>query len=178
MFQNAVVAADEFLIRRIGLFHVWKIGDAPPAFVARGLVFEPVPAAVRGILMVARPESTKPLKILILIKINAVGAGVAEDAVQYNADAVRAALLAEFLENLLVAQERVDGEVVRRVVAVVGCRPEDRVQVERGHAQRFQIRDLLADAVQRAAKEIEVGDVAGSIFLIVRELIPIFYISA
>ena len=103
---------------------------------------------------------------------------MAEDAVQYNADAVRAALLAEFLEDLLVAQKRIDGEVVRRVIAVVGCRTEDRVQVQRRHAQRFQIRDLLADAVQRAAKEIKVGDVAGSVLLIVRELIPVVHIGA
>ena len=115
MIQYAILPADELVIRRIGFLHIRKIRNAPPAFVAWGLIAEAVPAAIRRIFMQVRTIAI----VSIFIKIDAVGAGVAEDAVQDNADAVLLTLGSERNKISLVAQHRIDLHVVRGIVAVV-----------------------------------------------------------
>ena len=96
MIQYASIPADELVIRRIGFFHIRKIRNAPPAFVARSLIAEAVPAAIRRIFM----QVSAIAIVSIFIKIDAVGAGVAEDTVQNNTDAVLLTLGSKSNDNL------------------------------------------------------------------------------
>ena len=118
---------------------------APPAAVA-ALVLgaEIVPAAVRGVGVPVRAA----LAIAALaVEVAAVGAGVAEHAVQHDADAVLGGLAAEHLELLVGAQQRVHVQVVGGVVAVVGVRFKDGVQVQIIHAHLPQVGELDADTL-------------------------------
>ena len=62
-----------------------------------------------------------------------------EHAVEDNADAPSVAGIHELPENLLIAERRVDPEVVARVVLVIAPGGEDGIQVERVDAQRGDV---------------------------------------
>ena len=83
-----------------------------------------------------------------------VGRDVVEHAVEDHLDAPGVRPRDERLEVRLGAQVGVDGEVVGRVVAVVGGRREDGVQVQRGDAPRRQVVEMRGDAGQVAAEEV------------------------
>ena len=90
------------------------------------------------------------------VEIAAVKARVVEHAVQHHAHAAPRRLSAQLAEILLRAEHRVNGLVIARIIAVVGIRLEDRVKVDRGHAQAFQIVQLLDDPAQRAPEKVVV----------------------
>jgi hypothetical protein len=69
--------------------------------------------------------------VVVAVEERAVRRHVVEDAVEDDVHPERVRLLDDELELLLVAEVRVDLQVVRRVVAVVRAGPEDRVQVDR-----------------------------------------------
>ena len=79
---------------------------------------------------------------------------MAEHAVQHDADAVLLRFPAEHLKLLVGAQQRVHVQVVGGVVAVVGVRLKDGVQVQIIHAHLPQVGQLDADAFQVAAKVV------------------------
>ena len=83
-----------------------------------------------------------------------------EDAVQNDADAPVVGLTAQCAEVLLRTQHGVNGQIVRRVVAVVAVGLENGVQVDGADGQALEIVQLLCDAGQRAAEEVPVGDLA------------------
>ena len=64
------------------------------------------------------------------------------------------------LIHIFGAQQRVYLPVIGGVVAVVLVGFEDRVQIDAGHAQIFQIVQLAADTVQIAAAVVVVPDVS------------------
>ena len=72
---------------------------------------------------------------------------MAEHAVQHDADAVLGSLAAEHFKLLVGAQQRVHVLVVGGVVAVVGVRFKDGVQVQVIHAHLPQVGELYADAL-------------------------------
>ena len=63
-------------------------------------------------------------------------------------------MLLQFVPVLLSAEEWVDVEVVLGVVAMVGRRVEDRVEVDSGHAQCFQAVEFLVHALEVAAEVV------------------------
>ena len=72
---------------------------------------------------------------------------MAEHTVQHDADAVLGGLAAEHLKLFVGAQQRVHVQVVGGVVAVVGMRLKDGVQVQIIHAHFPQVGELDADAL-------------------------------
>ena len=88
-----------------------------------------------------------------LIKIEAVGAGVAENSVQKDPDALCPGVGAEPGKVLIAAQKGIDGEIIRRVVAVVAGGGKNGVEVKAGNAQRAEVGELFPDAPERAAPE-------------------------
>ena len=77
-----------------------------------------------------------------------------EDAVEDDADAARLRRRHQCLEVGLRAQVGVDDRVVARVVAVVGGRREDRVEVEDGDPEVGERVELRGDAGEVAAEEV------------------------
>ena len=71
---------------------------------------------------------------------------MAEHAIQNNADAVLFGLGAQGGKILVGAQQWIGFQVVGRIVAVVGVRLKNGVQVNAGNTQLFQVRQLLLDA--------------------------------
>ena len=122
---------------------------APPAAVAvLVLGAEIVPAAVRGVGVPVRAA----LAIAALaVEVAAVGAGVAEHAVQHDANAVFFGGGAQCLKILVGAQQGVHIQVVGGVVAVVGVGLKDGVEVDEIHPHLVQVRELLLDALEVAA---------------------------
>ena len=80
-------------------------------------------------------------------------AGVVEDAVEDDPHAAAVRRVEELAERRVAAEERVDLEVVVRVVAVVGGRLEDRRQVQRVDAERLDVVEVLDDPEEVAALE-------------------------
>ena len=161
--DHAALAGDE-LHKGGGLLVDLRQGlKTPPAAVA-ALVFgvKIVPAAVGGIgVTVGAACAVAPLAV----KVPAVGAGMAEHAVQHDADAVLGGFPAEHLKLLVGAQQGVHVQVVGGVVAVVGVCLKDGVQVQVVYTHLLQVGQLDADAFQVAAKIVLVQMAAGLVWL-------------
>ena len=63
------------------------------------------------------------------VEIAAVVPGVIEHAVQYNAHATSGGFAAQRTEVLLTAEQRVDALVIAGIVAVIGIRLKDRIEI-------------------------------------------------
>ena len=90
------------------------------------------------------------------VKVAAIIAGVVKYAVQHHADAPFLRLTAQLGEILLRTQQWVDGAVIRRIVAVVGGRLEDGVEIEGLYMEGGEIVQLGGDTLEIAAEEIAV----------------------
>ena len=143
--DHAALAGDE-LHKGGGLLVDLRQGlKAPPAAVAALVLgVKIVPAAVRGVGVAV---SAALAVASLAVEVPAVGAGVAEHTVQHDADAVLGGLAAEHLKLFVGAQQRVHVQVVGGVVAVVGMRLKDGVQVQIIHAHLPQVGELDADAL-------------------------------
>ncbi len=161
--DHAALAGDELHVGGVLFVHLGQGLEAPPAAVA-ALVFgvKVVPAAVGGAGVAV---STALAVAAFAVEIAAVGAGVAEHAVQYDADAVLGGFPAKLLKILVGAQQRVHVEVVCGVVAVVGVGLKNGVEVKIVHAHLAQVGQLELDAFQVAAKVILVQVAAGLVGL-------------
>ena len=92
----------------------------------------------------------------VFVEINAVRAGVVEHAVQNDRNAFLLCFFAQGNKVVVRAEQRVDVFVIRRVVAVVGMRFKNGVEIQAGHAEAFQIIELLLDALEVAAEIVVV----------------------
>ena len=152
--NDAVVVRDDiFDERRIHLVHRGQGVKAPPGVVAVRPVVEGVPAIVGGGLALVRPLAGEGS---VLVKIEAVGAGVGVDSVQDHPDPLVMGRPAQGGEIGLRAQHGVGGLVVAGVIAVGGEALADGVQVQQRHAQLRKVGQLLGDAPEIAAEEIVV----------------------
>ncbi len=98
----------------------------------------------------------------------AVGvAGVVKDAVEDQAYAVLLGVMAQTQQRLIAAKLRVDVAVIFGVIFMHAGRDKHRVEVERGDAELFQVRQLFADTVQIAAVKGRPARLAG------KRLIPV-----
>ena len=84
MLEHAVfVANDKIHVARSRLADVRERREIPPAVVVGRIISEVVPLVVRRILRLKRADG---IIFAVAVKVNAVGAGVAEDAVDYDSD--------------------------------------------------------------------------------------------
>ena len=156
--DHAVLAADQLMVV-LGVRAVRRhVLVAPPAGVG-AVVVESEPVRVLALLavLVGLPRAWL-LEVLVTVEVDGVAAAVVPHAVENNGDAHLGGLVAQAAERRLVAQHRIDAQVVGRVVAVVARRLEDRVEVDHRDAQALEVAELLADAVERAAVEIPARD--------------------
>jgi len=144
---DTVVSGPRRVIRRAG-----RGVDARRGLLALGR-HEEEPVAPLGLQTLARAFR---LEAPVAVEEHAVARQVVERAVQDQHDAARVRLGHQLAKRLQVAQQRVDGLEVGGIVAVVGARLEDRVEVDGGHAQVFEIVQLLDDPGQVAAEEVAV----------------------
>ena len=77
-----------------------------------------------------------------------------EDAVEDDADAALVRRCAQVAKILIGSQNRIDMQVVCRVVAMVAHRFEDGVEVDRRDAHLTQVRKLLFDTLERSTVEV------------------------
>lgn len=89
----------------------------------------------------------------VAVEVAAVVAGVVENAVQNHAHSALFRLLTQRFEVLLASEQRVDALVVAGVVAVVGVRLKNRVEVDGLHVQAFEVVELFHDAAQLPPKK-------------------------
>ena len=161
--DDAALAGDE-LHKGGGLLVDFRQGlEAPPAAVAALVLrVKVVPAAVGGVGVAV---SAALAVAALAVEVAAVGTGVAEHAVQHDADAILGSFLAQGLKVLVGTQQRVHVEVVGGVVAVVGVGLKDGVQVEVIHAHLVQVGQLELDALQVTAEVVLVQVAAGLVGL-------------
>ena len=92
--------------------------------------------------------------VVVAVEERTVGRDMVEDAVEDHAHPAPRGLPHERLEVVEIAEVRVDPVVVLRVVPVVRGAVEDRVEVDRGDAQRGEVVELLRHALQVAAEVV------------------------
>ena len=152
--NHATLAADKVAVRGVLLFHFGQGLKAPPAAVAADITgIEVIPAAVGRIAVTV---SAAGAIAAFAVKIERIRTGVAEHAIQNNADAVFFGLGAQGGKILVGAQQWIGFQVVGRIVAVVGVSLKNGVQVNAGNTQLFQVRQLLLDARKIAAVIVHV----------------------
>ena len=130
--HNAVLAVYELVIALLGLVDVGKGVKAPPAVILPGPVPEIIPFIVWRLLGVIGPRALIPA---LPVKVHAVAAGMAEHPVYHHVYAQLPGAFAQVPKVLLVPQQRVYLQVIRRVVPVVRVALEHRVQVDAGDPQ-------------------------------------------
>lgn len=108
------------------------------------------------------------------VEVAAVVAGVVENAVQNHAHSALFRLLTQRFEVLLASEQRVDALVVAGVVAVVGVRLKNRVEVDGLHVQAFEVVELFHDAAQRAAEKVVIQDLSVLVRTVNRQVVPVF----
>ena len=157
-------------IRLVQLLDARERADAPPGLVIVGIMVEAIPAAVRRIGVGRRAVA----KHMLRVKIDAVAARVGEHAVENDAHAARVSSVTQGAEVLLRAEHGIRAAIIRRIIAVVRPRHENRVQVENADAQLLQIRQLFADAREISAEKIVVAHLALRIGAVLRQLVGAF----
>ena len=165
------VAEDKALVVRVALVDLRQGVNAPPRAVFVRPLAEFVPRAVRRVLGLMCAER---VIAAAAVEVAAVVAGVVEHAVQHDAHAALCRLAAQRFEVLLVSEQRVDALIVARIIAVVGVRLKDRVEVQRAHMQALKIVELGQHAAQRAAEKVVVQDLPVLIRAVDRKIVPVF----
>src|SRR5690606_2572164 len=115
---------------------------------------------------------------VIAVEERAVARHVIENAIEDQANATFVGFLNQPAKCLQIAEERIDLQIVDRVVAVVRARLEDWVQVDSRYTKTGEIVQFLDDAGQVAAEKVavEVIRAAGGLLTpaVDRRLIPGF----
>ena len=111
--------------------------------------------------------------LAILIKIDAVTAGVAEYTVQNHRDAKFFCLSTQVCKILFCAEQRINFSVVGSIVTVVGMCLKNWIEVQAGHAKALQVRQFLGDAGKVTAKVVGIGDFSLFVWQIDRKIAPV-----
>ncbi len=122
----------------------------PPRAVLVRPVVKVKPAEIRRFLGLERAYA---VIMAACVEIAAVVAGVIEHAVQYNAHAASGSFAAQRTKVLLTAEQRVDALVIAGIVAVIGIRLKDRIEINGGNVQALQIIQLGVYAAQCTAEK-------------------------
>ena len=149
------VGAEQALLHELGVFvERGHVADTPPAVVGAVLV-EVVGVAPGRILALISAHAGV---VAVLVEVARVVARVVEDAVEDDRDAELLGCGAQITKVLVGTEDGVDLEVVAGVVAVAALGLEDRVEVDRGEPELVQARQVVLDALERAAVEVPAGD--------------------
>ena len=172
VFEDAVFAVDdEIHIRRRRLFDIGQVRYAPPRFIVVGILLEAVPFIVRRLLRLIGADAGI---VAEAVEVNAVGPGMAEDAVKDDVDACFFGGLAESGKFFIRPQHGVDAEVIGRTVAVIAGTFKNRVEVNRRDSQFLQVRQLFPDTGEVAAEKVVIDDVALAFALaVIRHVVPV-----
>ena len=109
----------------------------------------------------------------VLVEVAAVVARMVEYAVQHDSDSPLSRLLHEAVQVLLRSEQAVDAHIIARVVAVIGVRLEDGIEIDDGHMQAGEHVELFGDAVEIAAEEVVVEHLSVLVGAIARLSAPI-----
>ena len=126
-----------------------QIRNPPPTGIGVRIVLEVEPAAVFGVRVGNR-----------VLKIPAPASHMGKHAVENHLHPPCMRVLAQSPEIFLGPQHRVDASVVAGVVPVRGKREENRVQIQKLHAQLLQIRKLFPDSGEISAVKVVVPDLS------------------
>ena len=171
VYSASKLAAEEFPPAGIPAIELGQGGKAPPAFVLVGVgVLPAVPAAVGAVFIPVGPAGAVPP---FLIEVQAIAAGVVEHAVQNDFDLPFVRLSAKGDKVLLIAQKRVDAQIVGGIIAVVAVRFKDGIEVQHPHPQRRQLRQLFGDARKVAAEIVIAAEHPVDIGDALRLLLPV-----
>ena len=169
--DNAVLVLDDvILIAAVGLVDLRKRVNAPPRAVLIRPVVEVKPAEIRRFLGLERAYA---VVMAACVEVAAVVTGVIEHTVQHDAHTASGGFAAQCAEILLAAEQRVDALVIAGVVAVIGIRLKNRVEVNGGNVQALQIIQLGVYAAQRTAEKVVVEDFAVLIRQVDRNIVPV-----
>ncbi len=92
-----------------------------------------------------------------MVEREEAAAGVVEDTVEDDAHPAAVRGVEQLAQGVVAAEQRVDLEVVVRVIAMVRGRTEDRGQVDRGDPEVLEVVEVLGDPAQVAALEPVIG---------------------
>ena len=132
MPDDAAFAVNIVVIRGIFLAHIRQRDEIPPTFVVVRPAPEAVPRVIRGRLRAVRAAVAVAA---LAVKINAVAARVAENAVEHNVNVTLFRRRAQRAEIFLIAEQRVNFLIVRRVVTVVALRFKYRIEINAGNPE-------------------------------------------
>ena len=130
---------------------------------------EAVPVEIGGIL--ALGGAYRGIEAVV-IEVNALGAGVVEYAVQNDVHPQLMSRAAEGAEILLRAQQGIDLPVVGGIIAMVGGRFKNGIQIQRGNTHGRKPCQLGGDAPEGAAEKVPVADLTVRIRPPLRHLVP------
>src|SRR5512133_357180 len=92
--------------------------------------------------------------MVIAIEVRAIRRHVVEHTIENQPDTQLLCVLRQVVPVFLLAEIRIDMQIVLRVVTVVRSGVEDGVHVDRVYSERLEITKLLVDALQVAAKVV------------------------
>ena len=172
VFEDAVFAVDdEIHVRRRRFFYVRQVRYAPPRFIVVGIMLEAVPFIVRRLLRLVGADAGI---VAEAVEVDAVGTGMAEDAVEDDMDAFFPGSLTEFGELFIRPQHGVDAEVIGRAVTVIAGTFKNRVEVNGRNAQFLEIGQFFPDAGDVAAEKVVIDDVALAFALaVIGHIVPV-----
>ena len=169
--DHAVLVLDDvILIAAVALIDLRERVDAPPRAVLVRPVVKVKPAEIRRFLGLERAYA---VVVTASVEVTAVVAGVIEHAVQYNAHAASGGFAAQRTEVLLAAEQRVDALVIAGIVAVIGIRLKDWIEINGGNVQALQIIQLGVYAAQRTAEKVVIENFAVLIRQVYRNIVPV-----
>jgi len=130
---------------------VHRVRPTRPGARPARLVEEVEPAAVGRADAFARPDVTE---VAVAVEVLTVGRDVVEHAIEDDLDARLVGRPRQLAELSVGAEERIDAQVVLRVIGVVAGGVEDGVEVDDRDAQRLQVVEPLLNAAQVAAEVV------------------------
>ena len=171
MSDDTVLSCDDVLQESgVHLIDTGEGVNAPPGRVAVGVLLKIKPAAIGGIGVT---DCTVP-EDMVSVKVHAVAAGVGEHAVQNHFHAQLVGIGAQSGKVLFSAQHGIGTHVVGRVIAVVGKRHGNGVEIDDVHMHPFEIGQLLPNPPQISSEEVVIHDFPVLIGQVMGGVVPVF----
>ncbi len=147
--DDAVFAAVDFINERWRLEIQLRQARVAQPVQRAALLVKAVPVALRRIRVMTCPAHRLVMPIKPRMRI----AAVVEHAVQDQAHPLFLRILTQAQQRLVAAKLRINVAIIFGIVFVYARGFKHRVEVQRRHAQFFQVRQLFADTVEIAAVE-------------------------
>ena len=169
--NDAILSCDDVLQKsRVHLIDAGEGVDAPPGGVAVGVLLEIKPTAVGGIGVTDCTVSED----MVAVKVHAVAAGVGEHAVQNHLHTQLVGVGTQGGKVLLGPQHGIGTHVVGSVIAVIGKRHGDGVEIDDVHMHPFEIGQLFPNSPQISAEKVVVQHLSVLVGEIMGGVVPVF----